>query len=223
MKTVRGDLIALAQEGEFDIIVHGCNCFHTMGAGIALQLARKFPGPTGPEAIDKNLTEMGDPDKLGSITIAMGNNYGGGMFAIVNGYTQFGMGKDLDGNPPVNYDAIRSVFKAVAQLADPAKSRIGYPAIGAGLAGGDWDRISTIIDEELTGFDHVFVEYVPYMTEAQTTAAVLREAISADIFYDPSQWATCEEEDVQAEREEAYITTVVEAMQTAVRLLETIE
>lgn len=35
MKTIQGNFIHLAQNGEFDLIVHGCNCFCTMGAGIA--------------------------------------------------------------------------------------------------------------------------------------------------------------------------------------------
>ena len=33
MKTIQGNLIHSAQAGEFDLIVHGCNCFCTMGAG----------------------------------------------------------------------------------------------------------------------------------------------------------------------------------------------
>ena len=32
-------------------------------------------------------------------------------------------------------------------------------AIGAGLAGGDWQKISKIIEEELKGEDHTFVEF----------------------------------------------------------------
>ena len=36
-------------------------------------------------------------------------------------------------------------------------SRIGYPKIGAGLAGGDWSIIEKIIDEELQGTDHTLV------------------------------------------------------------------
>jgi len=39
--------------------------------------------------------------------------------------------------------------------------RIGYPLIGAGLAGGDWTIISAIIDEELKGEDHALVIYQP--------------------------------------------------------------
>ena len=31
MFVVHGDLFKLAEQGEFDIIVHGCNCFNTMG------------------------------------------------------------------------------------------------------------------------------------------------------------------------------------------------
>lgn len=35
MKVLHGDLISLALAGHFEAIVHGCNCFCTMGAGIA--------------------------------------------------------------------------------------------------------------------------------------------------------------------------------------------
>jgi O-acetyl-ADP-ribose deacetylase (regulator of RNase III) len=42
----------------------------------------------------------------------------------------------------------------------PGRS-IGYPRIGAGLAGGDWTVIAQIIDEELSGEDHTLVEYAP--------------------------------------------------------------
>ena len=43
MKKVYGDLIEMAEHGDFDVIVHGCNCFCTMGAGIALQIKHHFP------------------------------------------------------------------------------------------------------------------------------------------------------------------------------------
>jgi O-acetyl-ADP-ribose deacetylase (regulator of RNase III) len=41
--TICGDLIRLAILGNFDVIVHGCNCFKTMGGGIAAQIKRVFP------------------------------------------------------------------------------------------------------------------------------------------------------------------------------------
>ena len=43
MKIVKGDLLQMGKDGTFDIILHGCNCFNTMGAGIAAQIATKFP------------------------------------------------------------------------------------------------------------------------------------------------------------------------------------
>ena len=57
-----------------------------------------------------------------------------------------------------DYDAIRGAFREIKTRY--AGKRIGYPRIGAGLAGGDWDTIATIIDEELGGEDHTLVEFV---------------------------------------------------------------
>jgi len=147
MNKVKGDLIQLAIEGEFDVIIHGCNCFCTMGAGIAKTIKQKFP-----EAYEADLqTAKGDESKLGTITWAETKD---GELTIVNGYTQFqwrGSGRKA------NYEAIREVFMKVK--ARFSGLRIGYPAIGAGLAGGDWAVISQIIEEELEGENHTFVEY----------------------------------------------------------------
>ena len=146
MRKIKGDLIQLALEGEFNIIVHGCNCFCAMGAGIAKTVKQKFP-----EAYQADLkTESGNRNKLGEISWAESKS---GLI-IVNGYTQYhwkGRGKKVD------YDALRQVFKKVKK--NFSGQKIGYPAIGAGLAGGDWQIISRIIEEELEGEDHTFVEY----------------------------------------------------------------
>ena len=149
MKNVRGDLIKLALDGHFDVIVHGCNCQCVMGAGIALSIRNTFP-----EAFAADLaTSKGDRAKLGTISVAAVER-GGHSIAVVNGYTQFhwrGSGVLVD------YDAIRNVMRHV-KTRFPGR-RIGYPKIGAGLAGGDWDRISLIVDHELLGEEHTFVEY----------------------------------------------------------------
>jgi O-acetyl-ADP-ribose deacetylase (regulator of RNase III) len=39
MKRREGDLLELALAGNFDVIVHGCNCQCTMGAGIAYSIS----------------------------------------------------------------------------------------------------------------------------------------------------------------------------------------
>lgn len=151
MKIIKGDLIKLALDGKFDVIVHGCNCFCVMGLGIAKTMKETFP-----EAYQADLsTRKGDKSKLGSYTSATvkcQNN----PITIVNAYTQFnyrGRGVRVD------YEAMRSVFAAIQK--DFSGLRIGYPLIGAGLAGGDWAVIAEIIEDELEGEDHTLVEYVP--------------------------------------------------------------
>ena len=149
MKKITGDLLQLAIDGYFDVIIHGCNCQCQMGKGIALSIKRQFPEAYAADC----QTTKGDPSKLGTISVAEIER-NGRVLHIINGYTQLhwrGQGVKAD------YEAIRSVMRTV-QLTFPGK-RIGYPKIGAGLAGGDWDLIPTIIEEELAGEDHTYVEY----------------------------------------------------------------
>jgi O-acetyl-ADP-ribose deacetylase (regulator of RNase III) len=151
MKMIKGDLIKLALEGKFDVIVHGCNCFCTMGAGIAKAIKNEFQ-----EAYEADCkTEKGNKDKLGTYSYAT-IKINGNEITVINAYTQYdykGPGMKAD------YNAIRSVFKNIKS--NFSGKRIGYPKIGAGLAGGDWDQISKIIDEELINEDHTLVEFAP--------------------------------------------------------------
>lgn len=180
MKTIRGNLISLAKNGKFDLIVHGCNCFCTMGSGIAPKIAWAFRGPAGPSQVD-DLTEIGDKNKLGTCSYAyyLHNDltitkrtkedthplplYDGTRLIIANAYTQYGTAKA--GECVVDYDAVRSCFKDISdRMRGEIRCwnehlRIGYPAIGSGLAGGNWDKIYAIINEELDRLNHTFVEY----------------------------------------------------------------
>ncbi|HOO96902.1 MAG TPA: macro domain-containing protein [Caldisericia bacterium] len=138
MKIIDGDLLKLAEQGLFDVVVHGCNCHHAMGGGIARQISAVWP-----EALEADkTTPFGDPGKLGSISqVEIQRN--GNSFTVVNGYTQFHPGADL------RYDALREVFQNIKREF-PGK-KIGFPKIGAGIAGGNWERIKGIIEEELEG------------------------------------------------------------------------
>jgi O-acetyl-ADP-ribose deacetylase (regulator of RNase III) len=149
MQTEHGDLVQKARAGEFDVIVHGCNCFCQMGAGIAKTIKQVFP-----TAYQADLTTVaGDHTKLGTYSVAQ-VDISGRVLVIVNGYTQYNWrGKGLK----ADYAAIRQVFRRVKQAY--TGHRIGYPALGAGLAGDDWNIIAAIIDEELTGEEHVFVQW----------------------------------------------------------------
>lgn len=144
MNTIHGDLIQLALKGQFDVIVHGCNCFHTMGAGVAKSIRNVFP----PAFQADRKTPYGDKSKLGTISSVRINN-----LIIVNGYTQYRYGRGVQ----VDYNAIRSVFRIIKKQFSGL--RIGFPKIGAGLGGGNWDIISSIIEEELSGENCILVVY----------------------------------------------------------------
>ena len=146
MKVITGNLIELAENGEFDVIVHGCNCECIMGGGIAKQIRKAFP--TANDA-DRR-TKACDSRKIGSLSFVKVDTKNSKRLVIVNGYTQLLAGGQ------VNYDAVRDVMKQVKQ--NFYGQRIGYPMIGSGLAGGEWDRIREIIDEELIDENHTLVQ-----------------------------------------------------------------
>ena len=149
MKHKKGNLLRLALDGEFDVIVHGCNCFCAMGAGIAKQIRTTFP-----QAYDADLaTPSGDKSKLGTYSKAKVETKSG-HFYVINGYTQYHYADD---GVLADYKAIEKLFSRLKL--DFNGKRIGYPKIGAGLAGGDWKAISKIIDNSLKGEDHTLVEF----------------------------------------------------------------
>lgn len=151
MNSIKGNLISLALEGHFDVITHGCNCFCTMEAGIALAIQKEFPEAYAVDLV----TIKGDRNKLGDFSHATVKRSDHEL-TIINGYTQFHF---HGGSILVDYNAVSNLFKKI-KLQFHGK-RIGYPKIGAGLAGGDWQRISHIIDQELSGEDHTLVLYSP--------------------------------------------------------------
>ena len=150
MQTRSGDLIALAKAGEYDVIVHGCNCQCAMDAGIAKQIKAEFPAAYAADCATPKSAE-----KLGRISTAQ-IDCNGHALTVVNAYTQAhwrGSGVLAD------YDAIRLAMRRIKTQF--SGRRIAYPKIGAGLARGDWARIARIIDEELAGETHTLVLYQP--------------------------------------------------------------
>ena len=148
MQVIRGDLIKYALAGEFDVIIHGCNCFNVMGAGVAKAIKKAFPQAHRADAE----TVKGSKDKLGSFTKATCSVKGHNL-TVINAYTQF----DYRGPyPRVDYRAVEDVFCKIGS--EYAGFKIGYPKIGCGLAGGDWAVVSQIIDRYLSKCDHTLVD-----------------------------------------------------------------
>lgn len=153
-ETIKGDLIHLAKQGCFDAIVHGCNCQATMGAGIAPQIAAAFEGV---READKNFhIPVGSIARLGKYSVAPQKEL---ALDVINAYTQFTFTGRREGKVDVSYEAIASVFSS---LNEAYKGRhLGIPMIGAGLAGGHWEAIYTIINLVATDVEITFVVYQP--------------------------------------------------------------
>lgn len=154
LKIVKGDLLQLAREGNFHVIVQGCNCFNTMGSGIAKQIREQFP-----EAYEADCeTKPGDKTKLGTYTVMLGKR-----FNIVNAYTQYGYNrgtmKDL-----FEYESFAKIL--IKLVKDYPGCNFGFPAIGMGLAGGNKETITKMLehfaeDIEKTGGSATLVIYKP--------------------------------------------------------------
>ena len=149
MKNVDGDLVEMALDGEFDVIVHGCNCKQIMGAGIAGQIAQKIPEA---KFVDDMYITASHYDKLSHYTIAPFRNRKGNLGFVVNLYTQYFPGADL------RIEALILGFKRVSRILKE-KQRIGIPLIGCGIAGGNWDKIGPIIEEIMKDHDLTVVHY----------------------------------------------------------------
>lgn len=130
---IKGDLFRPFAEKQFDLMVHGCNCFHSFGKGFAAIVKYKYPS-----AYQADLkTSYGSRAKLGSYSQSETNDG-----VIINLYSQFQYGyKKVN----CDYSAIKRGFIA---LNEEFKGKsVAIPKIGAGLAGGDWSIIKAIIND----------------------------------------------------------------------------
>jgi O-acetyl-ADP-ribose deacetylase (regulator of RNase III) len=155
IKYINGDLLQLTLEGKFNVLIHGCNCFNTMGAGIAGQLSR-HPVFHNAEIADSK-TIRGDWRKLGSYSSSLIST-DKGVVTIYNAYTQYDMGSD---GRYVEYSAVTNSLNAIRNQISPYVNeiKIGLPKIGCGLGGGDWNIIESIIDYTLPHFDITVVNF----------------------------------------------------------------
>lgn len=148
-KVISGDAIKLFKSGDFDAFGHGCNCFCTMGRGIAKQVKAEL-NPL--YQVDVNFGQRGSWKKLGTFT---SHEFEFGLgFNLYTQYTFWDKSKMLD------YEAVERCFKAVN---DDMKQRglktLVIPKIGAGLAHGDWKLISNLIDINTRDIDITVVEF----------------------------------------------------------------
>jgi len=130
---IKGDLL----NTDIQHIIHGCNAQGVMGSGVAKAIRAKYPTAYS----DYNDAYNNKGLELGEIVFSAQNN---GKI-ICNAITQKNFGR-RDDTVYVSYWAIAEVFRKINSW---NVKEIALPMIGAGLANGDWNVISAIIENTL--------------------------------------------------------------------------
>ena len=128
---VKGNVLRAPQK----VIAHGCNAQGKMGAGVALAIRKKFP-----EAYQTYMSAYKEQSLVvGNVIFAISN-----YKTIANCIIQEFYGRD--GALYLDYAALRKCMSVLNDL----HCGIAMPRIGCNLAGGDWELVATIIEEEFT-------------------------------------------------------------------------
>jgi O-acetyl-ADP-ribose deacetylase (regulator of RNase III) len=134
---VHGDIFTTNCE----YLIHGCNSLGLMRAGVAKMIKQKYP-----KAYDDYL------DIYNNNGLFLGDFYLSEQpdgKIIINAITQKDVGTD---KIQVSYWAIANIFRNLNNI---GMKKIALPKIGSGLAGGDWNVISAIIENEAKNYQPI--------------------------------------------------------------------
>lgn len=143
IKTIDGDVRNPIGTGN-KLICHCTNDQVRMGSGVALALLQKWPSVRS-EYMRWGKGEFGK-FALGNIQIVWVEE----DIAVVNMVGQHDT-VVKDGIPPIRYDAMRNCLNKVCTVAKKFNATVHCPEkIGCCRAGGDWNKITQLIKEELS-------------------------------------------------------------------------
>lgn len=138
------------------LIVHICNDAGAWGAGFVMAISRRWKQPAAEyRKWFRGTYEM--PFELGNVQPVQVEP----TIWVCNLLGQHDVCSKTD-QPPIRYTAVQRGLKRVAQLAETLKASIHMPRIGCGLAGGTWDRIEPIIQQELADAQVTVYDLPPF-------------------------------------------------------------
>lgn len=157
VKIIKGDLLSLFAEGEFQLIGHGANCQNLMGAGIAAQVRDKYPDAYAVDAeFHKRLGGQDFkqcPSMAGHISVAQ-VAAGEGKARIANLYTQISTGANA------SYQFLQRACEELNKYCrERSITNVGLPLIGCGIGGLDIIAALTIIGACTPDIDVTIVVY----------------------------------------------------------------
>ncbi len=128
------------------IIAHGCNAQGVMGSGVAKGIREKFPTAYRYYQYQaESGLELGDVQIVSVVPKTL---------YVANLITQEFYG--TSGNRYVSYDAVDECFDNLFARNIP-KQIVNIPKIGAGLGGGDWSVIESIIESRMKQYKNQVV------------------------------------------------------------------
>ncbi len=151
MKTVKHDATIPYSTVGVTIIGHCVNDIKRWGRGFVVPLGTRYP--ESKSQYMQSTCGLGDCDIIEVYKdLHIANLYGQHTIWSQNGI------------PPVRYDALQSAFMNLKQhILQIQRDTPGtvvnfqFPSIGAGLAGGDWKRISAMITSTFGGMENVYL------------------------------------------------------------------
>jgi len=143
---INGNLFKLSTS---DIIAHGVNCQGRFASGFAALVARYYPWAKQ----DYSIKHLNDGWKIGDIQCCSHPYLKNYKPIICNIATQKYYG--YDGEVYFSYVGFRLGLSKLLEFAENNKLSISMPKIGAGLGGGSWDEILTIIEEVSSDYQDV--------------------------------------------------------------------
>ena len=138
-----GDATAPKAHGS-KIVVHVCNDIGAWGRGFVVALSRRWPEP---ERLYRawHRGETNQPFALGQVQmVKVGQDT---WVANLIGQRDI---RASGGPAPIRYEAVREGLRRVSAEARKLDASIHMPRIGCGLAGGRWEEIGPIVEQELT-------------------------------------------------------------------------
>jgi O-acetyl-ADP-ribose deacetylase (regulator of RNase III) len=137
---VKGDAANPLHEGH-KIIAHICNDIGGWGAGFVLCLSQRWSKP------QEDYLEWFNSKKnfaLGEVQFVNVQD----DISVANMIAQENI-EPLNGIPPIRYGALKECLEKVAEFALKNGSSVHMPRIGCGLAGGEWEKVESIIKQSL--------------------------------------------------------------------------
>jgi O-acetyl-ADP-ribose deacetylase (regulator of RNase III) len=130
------------------VIAHICNDAGKWGRGFVMAVSNRWPAP---EKTYRAAFASGQKPGLGDVQfIPVQNNI---TIANIIGQHGIRLPRSSKEEPPIRYEAVRAGLRKVADYAKRTRSSVHMPRIGCGLAGGRWDMIEPLIEENLLSKD----------------------------------------------------------------------